>query len=781
MHERPLCLVVLGFTLGILFSAGYKWLLLPALGLGILTAGSVRFEKSKIFAWGKLIAYLISIGCGIYRWEAAEELKAGYEPILYEGMKVTLQGELEQKEYKNKKYLYYLKNCYLKPETDSDGSIITGNKIISCNQIIVEMETDDVSIGRILVLEGSVSVFRQARNEGNFDEISFYQSQNIDFKLKKAEIKKQYGSENVFCEALYQLKQKLKEVYIRCMPEDASGVIARMVLGDKSLMDSEINQLYQSVGISHILAISGLHISVIGMTIYKLLRWIFGSYVISGLAAGGMMLAYGCMTGFSPSSARAILMFFLILAAAMSGRTYDSLSALSFSALCSLWENPRLLWYAGFIFSYGAVLAVVLVGNVVTKSFEEKKKIRNTVYSGFCIQLVTVPLTAYFYYEIPLYGMFVNLLVLPLMSVVLGFALAGGFAGLLWLPAAKWLLFPCRIILGFYKIFSSFMQGLPGASFITGKPEGWRMIVYYIGVAALVFFVWKRKKVRGFLLTGILLLAFVLYQPKTGMELHALDVGQGDGIYLKTASGYDIFVDGGSSDEKNVGTYRILPFLKYKGIQKIDYWFVSHADKDHISGLQEILEAGYPVKMLVFAENVVKDEALESLLYTAGIAGTKIFYMGYLDCLHLGDTRLTCVFPYEAFVTDDKNAASLVLYYEEANFSVLFTGDIGEEEEEWIAEHSGEWLAEESGLTVYKAAHHGSKYSNSEELLQSLKPEIAVISSGVNNSYGHPHEEAVSRIKEAGCEIWGTAECGQIMIEIVEGKVDVRGFLQKRN
>lgn len=777
MHARPLCLVILGFIAGILSAAGYKWLLLPALGIGIFTAGSIRFEKSKIFAWGKLIAYLISIGCGIYRWEAAQEWKALYEPMLYDGMKVTLQGELEEKEFKNKKYLYYLKNCYLKLETDSDTSSFTGSRIAACNRIIAEMETDEVSIGKVLVLEGSVAVFRQARNEGNFDEISFYQSQNIDFKLEKVQIKEQYGTENAFCEALYQLKQKLKAVYISCMSEDTSGVIARMVLGDKSLMDQDINQLYQKVGISHILAISGLHISVIGMTIYKLLRWIFGSYVISGIAAGGMMFAYGCMTGFRPSSTRAILMFFMMLAAGMLGRTYDSLSALSLSALCLLWENPKLLWYAGFLFSYGAVLGVVLVGNVVTKSFEEKKKVRDAIYSGFCIQLVTVPLTAYFYFEIPVYGMLVNLLVLPFMSVLLGFALAGGFAGLLWLPAAKWLLFPCRIILEFYKIFSSFMQGLPGASFITGQPQIWQMIAFYIGVAALVYLVWKRKVVRGFLFAGILLLSFVLYHPKSGMELHVLDVGQGDGIYLRTESGYDIFLDGGSSDVSSVGTYRILPFLKYKGVQKIDYWFISHVDKDHISGLQEILESGYLVEKLVFAENIVRDETLEALIGLAKAVGTEVFYMGYLDCLRLGNAKLTCVFPYEEFVTDDKNAASLVLYYEDADFSGLFTGDIGEEEERWLAKHCEKWLGSDSGIDVYKAAHHGSRFSNTEELLKKLKPEIAVISCGVNNSYGHPHAEAVERIKEAGGGIWSTAECGQVMIKIEADKIGMRGFV----
>ncbi len=735
---------------------------MPVFGIGSFLIGSIKSEKSKVFAYGKLAVYIVSFVCGMYRYQMQQEFRAEYESMLYDGMRITLQGELEEKEYKNNKYLYYLNNCYL---TSGAG------KIIPCNRVIAEMETDMIPIGTILVMKGSVAVFRQARNQGNFDEISFYQSQNIDFKLKEVEIKHLYGRENRFCEALYQLKQKLKNVYANAMSEENSGVIIRMTLGDKSLMTQEINQLYQKVGISHILAISGLHISVIGMSIYKIFRRMFGSYVVSGIAAGTMMFAYGCMTGFRPSSTRAIVMFLTMLMAGMFGRTYDSLSALSLSAVLLLWENTGLLWYAGFLFSYGAVLSVVLIANIVTKSFEQKKKIRDALYFGFSIQLITLPLTAYFYFEIALYGMFVNFLVLPCMSVLLGCALIGGFIGLVSLSVAKWFFFPCEVILEFYQRFSDMVQRLPHAGLITGQPALWKMLLFYCSVAVLVYLVKKRKQVRGFVTIGILLLLFVLYQPQENGRLYVLDVGQGDGIYLRTESGENVFFDGGSSDVSNVGTYRILPFLKYKGVRRIENWFVSHADKDHISGLSEMLESGYSVERLIFSKNIVRDEALEELIKLAEATGTEVIFMGYLDCLHLGEAKLQCVFPYEEFVTEDKNAASLVIYYEEGEFTGLFTGDIGSNEEKWIAEHSSEWVNcqknnEDSSIDFYKAAHHGSKFSNSLELLQGLKPKIAVISSGENNRYGHPHKEAVERIKEAGCEIWNTAEGGQVMVDM---------------
>jgi len=798
LRVRPLCILALGFLLGILVNTnGNEWIWLLAIGIFLWLVCQIKGEKSRLFAYGKLLFYSVGVLCGIGRSYAEQEFRANYESLLKDGMKMVLQGELEEKQYKNNTYLYYLKNCYLKLESSMvpTNSNVTGELIIPCNQVIAELDTDEVAIGKILVLEGSVYVFREARNEGNFDEKSFYQSQKIDFKLKKVTIKKQYGEADEFKETLYQLKQRLKYVYNACMTPETGGVITMMALGDKSLMDAEIKELYQKVGISHVLAISGLHISVIGMTLYKLLRKICGSFVVSGTLAGGFMFVYGCMTGFRPSSTRAIVMFFMMLIAQMIGRTYDSLSALSLSAVFLLWENPFLLGYAGFLFSYMAVLGVVLVGNVVTKVFKEKHKLRDAIYTSFSIQLMTVPLTAYFYYEVPVYGMLVNFLVLPLMSMLLFFGLLGGFVGLVWLNGARRMLVPCQLILLFYQKMSAFMQGLPSATLIVGQPEVWRMIAFYCVLAVVVFTIRKREKAHGYLTLGVVLLVFVLHVSKDGMELNILDVGQGDGIYLRTSSGQDVFIDGGSSDVSKVGTYRILPFLKYNGVREIEYWFVSHADKDHISGLQEILEEGYPVGNLVFAEGVVRDEAYRELVTLAQERGAEVLHMGYLDCLHMEDARVTSVFPYDGFVTDDKNAASLVLYYQDGEFEGIFTGDIGMDEEKWIAEHCEEWLREEAGtgdavvehlgkepveagtgIDFYKVAHHGSRYSNGMVILETLRPECAVVSAGVNNWYGHPHADTLERLKATGCEVWNTAEYGQVSVEMKEKGVWIYEF-----
>lgn len=164
-----------------------------------------------------------------------------------------------------------------------------------------------------------------------------------------------------------------------------------------------------------------------------------------------------------------------------------------------------------------------------------------------------------------------------------------------------------------------------------------------------------------------------------------LDVGQGDASFFHTGSGYTVFVDGGSTDVGKVGKYRILPFLKYHAVREVDYWMVSHTDADHISGLREILEEGYHIRHLVFAEGIVSDETLDGLLTLAEKNGSKICYLREGDILHLGGAQIEILSPLSGRTYTDKNAASMVFCYEEGAFSGIFTGDIGSDGERALA------------------------------------------------------------------------------------------------
>ena len=256
-------------------------------------------------------------------------------------------------------------------------------------------------------------------------------------------------------------------------------------------------------------------------------------------------------------------------------------------------------------------------------------------------------------------------------------------------------------------------------------------------------------------------------------------MGQGDGIYIESDAGTEIFVDGGSVDVSEVGKYRIQPFLKSRGVKEVDYWFVSHCDADHCNGLMELLEADVPIKHLVFSKYVLRDEAQEELAALAKQTGCQVLYMEEGECFRDASVRIQAMYPSEKAVEGERNADSLVLLLEHEAFRGLLTGDIGQEQEKKLIETYGE-VCDSRNIDWYKAAHHGSKTSNSKELLDALQPKIATISCGRNNSYGHPGKEAVEHMQDAGAEIFQTTECGQISITQEDGKVCVRRLLKEK-
>lgn len=264
----------------------------------------------------------------------------------------------------------------------------------------------------------------------------------------------------------------------------------------------------------------------------------------------------------------------------------------------------------------------------------------------------------------------------------------------------------------------------------------------------------------------------ILHQPQKEFELTFLDVGQGDGIYISDGENSNFFIDGGSSDEKEVGERRILPFLKSNAIRKIDYWFVTHADSDHISGLLEVLESGYSIDYLVMPKAIPKDENYEKLILATKKNKTNIVYMETGNYIKTESLELKCLYPQNVEITD-KNESSLVLELTKGEFRALFTGDISSEAENKMLQEGVL-----SDISLYKTAHHGSKFSSSAEFLEKLSPEVAVVSCGENNRYGHPHKETLERLNDVGSIVMSTVDYGAITITLDGAEMKVEGYLK---
>lgn len=829
-NRRHLCLFAAAFIFGIIlfYRPEGIWpfvlLLLGAAFVFVLWRCTVKRETVVV---GCLAAAII-----LWAFFLCFSQNHIYQTILNAsetGLEVELTGVIDRKEKKSDFFLYYLKRTIYSKD----------NQIIDSGRVLVYSEEDTIPVGAAVKVRGSIEQFPHASNEGQFDMADYYQSQNISFRVFADSMTMIRSPKWPFRESLYRIQKQISEVFESELNTRDAGILSTLVLGNKGLLDTEIKQMYQNAGISHILAISGLHISILGFRVYRFLRRCHCSYWSAAGIGSVLVFSFALMSGMGVSAQRALTMFLLIMGANVLGRTYDAPNALALAALVILVRNPLSLFQSSFLFSFTAMIALIIFvpevhagevesvrkGKIVQKGNAGQNKdgadirtalhgrclqfagrLYNQIFSGFILQLFMLPLTAWFYYEVPLYALFLNLLIIPLCSWLLGFGLLGGIAGLAFPELSKWILVICHIILTVYEKAIGITELLPYSHVITGRPSAWMLVIYYL-ILGMVYIIWKQKEnflciwkqkndfffkrkrlsgiplsnifiylsqkqLTGFILS-IILLCFTLFIPKKEyFQVSFLDVGQGDGIYISDGDGSHIMIDGGSTSESEVGNYRIEPFLKYHGVERIDAWIVTHGDEDHCSGVLELLQAGYDVQYLLLAEMIPHDEAWAALVDAAEKNNTKVVYVSAGDSLNLTNCNMDCLFPSGEDYSEDANALSQVWSLKTEDMSVLFTGDIGSGQEKVLLERK---LLDD--YDVLKVPHHGSKYSSCKAFLEMVSPEYAIISCGENNRYGHPHAETLERLEQSGRDVLQTQYTGQITLLEKRGTWHIKKFL----
>lgn len=652
-----------------------------------------------------------------------------------------------------------------------------------------------IKIGNKIRIKGKAETFESARNPGNFNQKFYYQKQGIHASVWADQV--EIRGERVFYlrENLAVLKGKWKEMLTSSLGDYYGNSMSAILLGEKSELDSELKELYQKSGIGHILAISGLHMSFLGIGLYQVLRKIGLNFGTAGGIGICFLLAYTLMIGCGVSSLRAFVMFLVRMGADITGRDYDMPTSLALAAGTIVAWQPLYLMDAGFMLSFGALLGITGVNPCLEYwllSGKEKKKKGQAWMKSICaslaVNLTLLPIMLYFYFEFPLYSLLLNLLVIPLMSLLLGAGAVGSLITAFIPGIGGMVLQVCKWVLILYEKACQMSLALPMSRIVTGQPgKGW-ILCYYIllaGFCLLTYCLRSRQASvqeaageNGFrnyrckaAFGGISVLSlslvlcvtcFLRYQLPGKLVVTMLDVGQGDGLYLKGPDGTRYFIDGGSSDVSLVGKYRIEPFLKSQGVKSLDYVFISHGDADHMNGIEEMLEnqrLGIQIRRLVLPPKEVQDDGLRSLAEKAVENGTKVYTVKAGDVLAQEDLKITCKGPAAQYQGEPGNAASMVLDVSFHKFEMLFTGDV---------EGEGEKLLEQKGglrqYDVLKVAHHGSKNSTTEEFLRQTAPKSAWISSGIGNRYGHPHMETVQKLQEMGSVIYGTQEHGAVTL-----------------
>lgn len=714
-----------------------------------------------------------------------------------DGSTLTLTGQVEKKEYRisneQKVLVIYLREIQVvnpqKTNYQTIDSQVSESQLSDVEGIICYItEGQEPKMGSFVRVRGKLRSFAEATNPGEFDARRYYQILNYQARLQNGTILEESVSYDRFKEGLYQIKEYLAGLIDACYEEGDASVMRAMLLGEKSGLDEDTKQLYQLNGVIHILSISGLHISIIGMGFYKLLNKLKLPKLINIPLSICLIYCYGIMCGMSVSAFRAIVMFGLHIAAGLFGRTYDMLTAMAIAGILLLARQPLYVRHSGFLFSFGAILAIGLLRPVMEEMLIGGTKCEKLMSTSLSISIVTLPVYLCFYYEYPLYSLFLNLIIIPGTSLIVSDGLLTCAAAACFLPLGKYAALPAHILFSFYEICCKLAMQLPGSRNIIGAPDTWQILIFILIICTVTFCSkkWSRLNFWQFILLALLCITLRF---QDGLQITLIDVGQGDSIYIADDKGGRFLIDGGSSSKSDVGTYQILPFLKEEGVDTLTAVFVTHMDSDHYNGIGTLIEDmdknGVMIENLILADIGEQSRSneyheLESLAVKKGIA---VQYIHAGDVIRHGKLKLTCLHPVAGEDGGDSNALSTVLYLEYDAFTALFTGDLEGEGEDAVKERLKVYIPDFSGdekrITVLKVAHHGSRNSTGEALLDVISPQIAVISAGRDNRYGHPHEELLLRLEDAGSRIFQTNIGGAITVTYRNGRVSVECFCKK--
>ena len=666
-----------------------------------------------------------------------------------------------------------------------------------------EEKINSLREGMHVRLEGMLVLPELPRNPGQFNRRIYESGKKIDFYLENPtvlEVKEQRsGVRDVVEIWKTEMMNRCEKIY----PDAEASILEAMLFGEKRELSGDIKELYQAAGISHVLVISGLHISLLALAVAGILRRLGFPMPVWVILSVGVLAGYGILIGQPTTAVRALLMFFVLQGARLLGRSYDLLSALAFSGILMLLDNPDLILDGGCRLSFCAVIGVgwyVSEKNKIFRSIGEKEKRKNrgkggkgssagaileNIRAGWYLWLFTLPVMLDTFYQVSVVGILWNLVAIPLLPVIIA---SGGLGVVL----AGWNIFlgslagsPAYGMLQLYQEIGNISEKLPVGMWTPGQPSKPVIAGYYLVIFLLVLVEkqlikrekrWKIRKIfPGMELCSMLLLLLLMAHPWQQREkITFLDVGQGDASLLQSG-GQTLLLDGGSTSQKNVGTYVILPYIKQQGISCLEAVVLTHTDQDHINGVTEVLEEGkkgwLTVKNLMYPywmEGTEQGKQLKKLAEEAGASCRKI-RAG--DRLTIGKAEAVVLYPKEQEKIAEPNAGSLVLFWKWEGVRAMFTGDLPEEKER-------ELLQNLPACEILQVGHHGSATSTCREFLEQVQPSLAVISCAMKNRYGHPSPDTVDRLKKTGCEIRYTMKSGAITIRKRGREILVTEYLE---
>ena len=673
---------------------------------------------------------------------------------------VTIISDIQEKEYK--------KVCTAK--------IVRNNKKILIN-IKMSQDIPSIKYGDSLYIEGEFKKPEEARNYKGYNYKQYLKTKKIigTVELEKAKILK--SSNGSF---IHNIQKYIKDTINGTLTDEEGNLLLAILLGDKDKLSEDIQESFKTSNLSHMLAVSGAHVSyiILGLT-YVLQNSIIGKKN-GKIVCIFFLLVFMAITNFTPSVTRACIMAVLTLFSGIVYRKSDVYTNISVAALITLIFNPYSLLDLGFQLSYGGTIGII----IFIKRIQEKKSnskvvnyIKQMALVSIYANIIIIPIMMYHFNTVSLTFIISNIMASPILGIIVINGFLFIITSITVKPLTRLIAIFIKPILSILIKISQICSKLPFSNILVVTPYMFNVISYY----AIILYCIKSKKnnkckIIICLLIVLILINFIIYIFPQNLRIFFIDVGQGDSTLIITPDKKTVLVDGGGSDSFDVGEKVLLPYLLDRRILKVDYVLISHFDTDHCGGILTIMEK-VKVKNIIISEQAEHSENYERFKKLMIHKKIRLIEVKKGDKIKIGRySEFKILFPTSRLLSENPlNNNSIVAQFNYNNFKMLFTGDIEKLAEQQILKTE----KAEIRADILKVAHHGSKTSSIPEFIKAVRPKIALIGVGKNNTFGHPNQQTIKNLENIKCRIYRTDLQGEIIIKIDQkGRMNVKSKLK---
>lgn len=785
--NRPLVFLVMALVLGIVGATAWQIDTTLALGLGLLawlTAGIGILRTWRYNAWVFFCACLM-LGFTLTTIE-----RTAIPPHLatINGKNVKVTGEVVDQPDVRADGVYYrleVKQLEFNRETLGEKCIL---------RVKIKGRGPVFKYGDVLALQGIVNIPDPPGNPGAFDYRVWLTRQGIAATLSVRDAKEvkvlDRGGSFIFKTAL-AIRDRLEKIYDQTMTRTQAAILKGIMFGTRGEIPSEIQQAFNSTGLVHILSVSGFHVGLVVVLVLGLLRLCRLPARFTPLVAIPLLLFYAVMTGLGPAVTRSTIMAILLIISHHIGRQQDWPTTLALAAAVILATNPQNLYDIGFQLSFVATWGLFYITPKLLDLWPGwPRALALLVAVPLAAQLATLPLVVLYFNLVSPVSILANLLTVHLVALIMLFGGMSLLPGLFYLPLAHWLNVSTGLLTDLFLWLVQWCNSLPGAAWYLPTPPWWVVVAYYICLIGSLELVHRREwqyklketfnklapdktKARFALATLVFLImltAWFMWPVHNELQVHFIDVGQGDSTLIITPNNRTMLVDAGGWPQELVtargaGDHVVVPYLHRLGINHLDVLVLTHPHADHAGGARAVLEAMDVGMVLVSPYGLSKedkvDDGYETVIQKIKSKNIKLQPVRSGDMLNIDPAIAVRVLsPAEKIIgtRSDANNNSLILKITYFQRSVLLAGDAEAEVEEELIKSSGDLAAE-----VVKVPHHGSGYF-AENFFSEVNPQVAVISVGANNRFGHPAARTLETLREMNCRVLRTDKQGAIIL-----------------